>query len=749
MTTLRRLAAALGLLLLLLALPTLLALATQAFPWPNLTPPPVSSGALGELVWADVQAWATRTYHDLRLGLGPDGLLLAACLLTGWALWAVALCWIAADLAAALRHGTHRLREHRPAGVRGWITGLVTGAALLGTATPSLATMHPDPVAGSAPRHPGGPQRTPEAPPAAPEAGGHPTPSPPASTPPLRTQPGDTLWDLAETHLGDGTRWHEIADHNPQLPADPRSLRAGEWLRLPGQPEPVRPDDVSWITVVDGDTLSSLAQQHLGASGRWLDIFELNQGRTQPDDHALRSPGSLMPGWRLALPAATATDPAHSTPNPPQRPPAPSPEPPAPASPAPARDGSSDDTPSGVPPVPGAIVGLAAAGALAASIGYRYRRRTRRPHANTAPSIYPLLVTARSTPSHEDTPPAEDLADGTTRAARHPETPADTHDFTFFNPEAPSTSEAASPHRPASRRSASDAEDTEATTAGVDLEIVQTIATPAPPPSAAREPALDTPEPGQHTETPLRITVFGPPRLYCRPEPGSDEQEITGTVQPRQRELLTFLALHPSGVRREEFVEALWGEAAVNTNALNTALSRLRRTLSALGRPLDDLVVAEHGHYRLHPELVEVDYWDFTTALTTRRTATTDDDRFGADDRIIAAYQDSLAAGLDSAWTEPLREHARRAFLDAVAAHARTLHQQHPEHTLGLLEHARDLDPLHEPLYRDIMRLQHDLGLTDAIPRTFTLLQNQLADIAARPSPATVALAERLQRGAT
>ncbi|MEY8042749.1 LysM peptidoglycan-binding domain-containing protein [Saccharopolyspora cebuensis] len=746
MTTLRRLAAALGLLTLLLALPTLLALATQAFPWPHLTPPPVSSGALGELVWADVQAWAERTYHELRLGLGPDGLLLATCLLTGWTLWAVALSWIAADLAAALRHGTHRLREHRPAGVRGWITGLVTGAVLLGTATPSLATMHPDPVAGSAPRHPGGPQRTPEAPPAAPEAGGHPTPSPPAS---LHTQPGDTLWDLAETHLGDGTRWPEITDLNPHLPTDPQDLGPGAPLWLPTtEPAPLR-HDTRWVTVADGDTLSGLARQHLGNPERWKEIFDLNHGRTQPDHRALQRPEHLLPGWQLALPSATATEPA-KTPVPPQHPTRLPPEPPTPA---PTTHPDSGLAPYDGPPdapaelaVPGAIVGLAAAGTLAAALGYRYRlRRTRRPHPDPAPNVYPLLISPPSA-ADRDTIPSEHLDDELTHESRNFAAHAGTRDLD--DPAEDTSSTGAAPHHPEPPRLSTD-DDTDGLSAGADLEIVQTTVTPAPPPATAPEPVPSTPEPGQHTETPLRITMFGPPRLYCRPEPGSDEQEITGTVQPRQRELLTFLALHPAGVRREEFVEALWGEAAVNTNALNTALSRLRRTLSALGRPLNDVVVAEHGHYRLHPELVEVDYWDFTTALTTRRAATTDDDRFGADDRIIAAYQGSLAAGIDSAWTEPLREHARRAFLDAVAAHVRTLHQQHPQHTLGLLEHARDLDPLHEPLYRDIMRLQHDLGHTDAIPRTFMLLRNQLADIAARPSPATVALAERLQRGAT
>ncbi|MFH1808686.1 MAG: LysM peptidoglycan-binding domain-containing protein [Pseudomonadota bacterium] len=43
---------------------------------------------------------------------------------------------------------------------------------------------------------------------------------------------GDTLWNLAESKLGDAQRWGEIADLNPQVP-NPDRLYPGDQLRLP------------------------------------------------------------------------------------------------------------------------------------------------------------------------------------------------------------------------------------------------------------------------------------------------------------------------------------------------------------------------------------------------------------------------------------------------------------------------------------------------------------------------------------
>lgn len=55
-------------------------------------------------------------------------------------------------------------------------------------------------------------------------------------------QPGDTLWSIAARMLGSGARWPEILRASG-LPAnfDPRSLRVGQTLTMPGQPQPGRP----------------------------------------------------------------------------------------------------------------------------------------------------------------------------------------------------------------------------------------------------------------------------------------------------------------------------------------------------------------------------------------------------------------------------------------------------------------------------------------------------------------------------
>ncbi len=42
---------------------------------------------------------------------------------------------------------------------------------------------------------------------------------------------GDTLWAIAERHLGSGQRWREIAELNPGL--DPAKLAIGQEIRLP------------------------------------------------------------------------------------------------------------------------------------------------------------------------------------------------------------------------------------------------------------------------------------------------------------------------------------------------------------------------------------------------------------------------------------------------------------------------------------------------------------------------------------
>lgn len=274
---------------------------------------------------------------------------------------------------------------------------------------------------------------------------------------------------------------------------------------------------------------------------------------------------------------------------------------------------------------------------------------------------------------------------------------------------------------------------------------------PAAPQESARPDAV---------AAPITITVLGCPRVHWTPESTGETgttgvetevaaREITAAFPPRQRELLVFLALHPDGVHRETLVAALWQDNPPQrpTNALNTALSRLRRAVSqATDGAISDLITTGENRYHLDPRVVTVDYWRFSDAVAARRAAPSEGERIAAYQRIVEGYHGCLAEGLDTEWIEAPREAIRRDALDAVAALARALIEAEPQKTLDLLETARAFDPHNELLYRDIMRLQHRLGHLDAIPRTLSLLSTRLAEIEETPTAQALELAARLQR---
>ncbi|RHA43825.1 hypothetical protein [Cellulomonas rhizosphaerae] len=132
------------------------------------------------------------------------------------------------------------------------------------------------------------------------------------------------------------------------------------------------------------DNLWDIAERHLGEGRRYHDIFELNKGRDQPDGQELTLARLIQPGWLLVMPEdatdverVTVTEeapieaPATPAPAPveQQAPPA---EAPAEAAPA-AETGSVTDAQSLVGS------GLLAAGLLAAVVALRRRRRTPQP----------------------------------------------------------------------------------------------------------------------------------------------------------------------------------------------------------------------------------------------------------------------------------------------------------------------------------------------------------------------------------
>lgn len=114
---------------------------------------------------------------------------------------------------------------------------------------------------------------------------------------------GDTLWGLAERHLGSGERWREIAELNAdrRMPDGQRFSAAGvifpSWrLLVPGESgqAPV-PAGARRVEVEPGDTLWSIAEEEYGDGERWRRLYAANRAH-------VADPDVIHPGQILDLP---------------------------------------------------------------------------------------------------------------------------------------------------------------------------------------------------------------------------------------------------------------------------------------------------------------------------------------------------------------------------------------------------------------------------------------------------------------
>lgn len=207
------------------------------------------------------------------------GLFLTVVTLVGWVAWATLAWAIVVELVAAIRGVTitpPKALAWQHGSARSLVGGVMLlgalGAQIGGTAVAGAAPAGSDAAPGTQYVADRDSTKSSTATTDAPIAATNPAKDPQPQM--VTTERGDTLWDLAETHLGDGHRWTEIRDLNPDT-ATGQFLPTGASLTLPATATTAGPGQV---TVVEGDCLWDLAATHLGDPYRWTEIRDANPG---------------------------------------------------------------------------------------------------------------------------------------------------------------------------------------------------------------------------------------------------------------------------------------------------------------------------------------------------------------------------------------------------------------------------------------------------------------------------------------
>lgn len=324
---------------------------------------------------------------DLLTQQNDGSLFLVVLTCIGWVAWAAFAFSVLVELVAVLRRRSAP-RIKGLGGMQSLASFLIGGIVLLAPTAASAATVTPA-VAATATHTVG--QDT-----GSPSAKHDTTRTNQAGLRHTVTSTTESPWELAETYLGSGPRWKDIAALNPGIPelaAGDQYLPKGAVITLPADARPPATaetgpgsptatqaakasadardeavDSQKSYTVRPGDYLSKIADEQLGDGDRWPELYEANKGEEQPNGQVFDDPDRIYPGQEIALPGRGSdsadkppardghepSKPAEKDPAPPR--PAPDAEPSEPATPSPSQSRTADPsatvTPSPAPKTP-------------------------------------------------------------------------------------------------------------------------------------------------------------------------------------------------------------------------------------------------------------------------------------------------------------------------------------------------------------------------------------------------------------
>ncbi|MEO5662858.1 MAG: peptidoglycan-binding protein, partial [Nocardioides sp.] len=243
-----------------------------------------------------------------------DGAIIGLLAVIVWVLWAQLMACILVEAIAALTDDRIQLNVPFTLGVQQYLARRLITAVVAATvatpvaaamAAPSAAAVPPPPAVTSAGVGSGDQRQS--------HQQDRATTSPQGmggATTVVTVMRLDSLWSIAELHLGDGDRWPEIAALNEGHPMNDGSrfvaadhIKPGWELRVPGGPTIEADASVTHkVTVTKGDTLSEIALDELGDAQAYPKLFEASKNIDQPGGEHLRDPDLIQPGWTILIP---------------------------------------------------------------------------------------------------------------------------------------------------------------------------------------------------------------------------------------------------------------------------------------------------------------------------------------------------------------------------------------------------------------------------------------------------------------
>lgn len=232
----------------------------------------------------------------------------------------------------------------------------------------------------------------------------------------------------------------------------------------------------------------------------------------------------------------------------------------------------------------------------------------------------------------------------------------------------------------------------------------------------------------------------------------------------RQERRLLGILLTARGARvpAERLIDWLWPDAPPDAAAatLRSAVSNLRRALDPASgaRAPSRYILTRSGGYAWNTQSdARIDADEFLAQLAPAADGRPHGSEGGARRRAalrraIELYRgDYLADDPDALWATALRESLRERFLDALRELAELqIADGSPGAAIALARRGLAHDPLHEPLYRVLMRAQAEDGDMAGALQSYERYRQMLdAELGAAPAAQTQALHAAILRGET